>query len=114
MSKCLTLANLMLLLLAISGCGTLAATGGHHGSNEYGFDNSSQAPSDASISATIRRQLINNADINASHISVATQHGVVTLHGMVRDGATRDRIIALCRQTAGVAQVNSRLTITQD
>ena len=104
----------LLLTIQISACGTLAATGGHNSSSEYGFDNNGTTPSDASISAAIRRQLIQDPAINAGRIAINTTEGVVTLSGEVRDEATRQRIISLCRKTPGVKQVIARLTSTQD
>ena len=69
----------LLLIIQISACGTLAATGGHSGSSEYGFDNNGTTPSDASISAAIRRQLIQDPGINAGRIAITTAEGVVCL-----------------------------------
>jgi len=104
----------LLLTIQISACGTLAATGGHNSSSEYGFDNNGTTPSDASIGAAIRRQLIQDPAINAGRIAINTTEGVVTLDGQVSDEATRQRIISLCRKTPGVKQVNVRLTLIQD
>ncbi|MFP3873542.1 MAG: BON domain-containing protein [Thiohalophilus sp.] len=105
---------ILLLTIQITACGTLAATGGHNGSSEYGFDDNGTTPSDASIGAAIRRQLIQDPDINAGRIAINTKEGVVTLDGQVSDETTRQRIISLCRQTPGVKQVNARLKLTQD
>lgn len=104
---------LPLVISQIAACGTLAATGSSRDSNNYGFNDSASTPSDASISAAIRRQLINDPGINASQISVSTAQGIVTLDGRVASAAIRDRIIMLCNRTSGVKQVNSRLRIDQ-
>ncbi|MDZ7663273.1 BON domain-containing protein [Thiohalophilus sp.] len=104
----------LLLAIQITACGTLAATGGHSGSSEYGFDSKGTTPSDASIGAAIRRQLIQDPDINAGRVAINTTEGMVTLDGEVSDEATRQRIISLCRKTPGVKQVNARLKLIQD
>lgn len=104
----------LLLTIQLAACGTLAATGRHHGSSEYGFNDNEATPSDTRISATIRRQLINDPDINASRITINTTEGVVTLNGEVDDETTRQKILRLCRKTPGVKQVNTRLRLIQD
>lgn len=112
LSRLLAILLLPIWLGQITACGTLAATDAGRGSNEFGF-NDPAPTSDASISASIRRQLINDPMINASRITVTTRQGVVSLEGRVKDADLRDRIIALCRQTRGVMQVNARLELEQ-
>jgi osmotically-inducible protein OsmY len=102
------------LLGQITACGTLAATGAGQERGDYGFNDNSTGHSDANISAAIRSRLINDSNINASHIQVRTEQGVVTLYGRVADESLRQRIIALCNNTSGVKQVRSRLTVDQD
>lgn len=115
MRHALTLSLLFLSLLSqISACGTLAASGAGRDSGDYGFHDDGVGHSDTRISATIRARLINDPDINASHIQVSTEQGVVTLRGRVIDDAVRQRIIRLSNNTPGVKQVNARLTVSQD
>jgi hypothetical protein len=94
---------LFLMILSMSACGTLAAGGAGRNNQQYGFDDASATPSDASISA-----------INANEITVSTDQGVVTLEGQVANTTIRDRILSICNGTTGVRQVVSRLKIDQD
>ncbi|MGD8575522.1 MAG: BON domain-containing protein [Thiohalophilus sp.] len=105
---------LLLMMLSMSACGTLAAGGAGRNNQQYGFDDASATPSDASISANIRRQLISDTAINANEITVSTDQGVVTLEGQVANTAIRDRVLSICNRTTGVRQVVSRLQINQD
>lgn len=112
LSRLLVVLLLPIWLGQITACGTLAATNAGRDSNEFGF-NDPAPTSDASISASIRRQLINDPAINASQITVTTRQGVVNLEGRVKDAQLRERVIALCRQTPGVTRVNARLELDQ-
>ncbi|MDZ7804214.1 BON domain-containing protein [Thiohalophilus sp.] len=114
MRHALILLLLFGLLSQITACGTLAASGAARDSGDYGFNDNGASHSDASISAAIRSRLINDPTINASHIRVSTERGVVTLQGQVANDAVRKRIIRLCDSTPGVKQVNARLTLGQD
>jgi osmotically-inducible protein OsmY len=105
---------LPMLLGQISACGTLAASGAGGENSEFGFNDTAGTPSDASISSDIRRQLIDDPDINASNISVRTKQGVVTLEGQVASHDIRQRVIVVCNRTPGVKQVDNRLRIDQD
>ncbi len=112
MSKPVSLVLLLFTLLHMAACGTLAATGGQRHTSEYGFNKTTDTPSDASISADIRNQLIKDTAIPANRISVQTEQGVVTLTGSVPSQAIKKRIIELSRKTKGVKRVESRLTIS--
>ncbi len=112
MSKPVSLLLLLFTLLPLTACGTLAATGGQRHTSEYGFNKTTDTPSDASISASIRNQLIKNAAIPANRVMVQTEQGVVTLTGRVPNQAIAKRIIELSRKTKGVKRVESHLTVS--
>lgn len=112
MSKSVSLVLLLFALSPVTACGTLAATGSQRHTSEYGFNKTTDTPSDAGISASIRNQLIKDAAIPANRISVQTEQGVVTLTGSVPSQAIKKRIIELSQKTKGVKRVESHLTVS--
>ena len=71
------------------------------------------AADDGSVSTRVRTVLLNDPQVNGGTINVTASNGVVTLSGRVRSEAERDRAVALARQTSGVSDVRSELSITQ-
>ena len=71
------------------------------------------ATDDGSVSTRVRTVLLNDPQVNGGTINVTASKGVVTLSGRVRSEAERDRAVALARQTSGVSDVRSELSITQ-
>ena len=57
----------------------------------------------------MKTALLNDTQINATKIEVATTGGVVTLTGTVRSQGEADRAVQLTRSTAGVKDVKSEL-----
>jgi hyperosmotically inducible periplasmic protein len=49
--------------------------------------------------------------VRARDIDVDTSNGLVTLSGVVRSAAERDRALRLARETEGVTEVQDRLRI---
>lgn len=68
---------------------------------------------DASISTRVRTALLNDTQVAATGINVTANNGVVTLSGSVRTAAERERAVAVARQTSGVADVRSELSVAQ-
>lgn len=68
---------------------------------------------DSGISTRVRTALLNDPQVAAGQINVTAANGVVTLSGSVRTAAERDRAVALARQTSGVTDVRSELSVTQ-
>jgi osmotically-inducible protein OsmY len=68
---------------------------------------------DGGISTRVRTALLNDPQVAAGTINVTAANGVVTLSGQVRTAAERDRAVALARQTSGVSDVRSELSVTQ-
>jgi osmotically-inducible protein OsmY len=71
------------------------------------------ATDDSSVSTRVRTVLLNDTQVNGGTINVTASNGVVTLSGRVRSEAERERAVALARQTSGVSDVRSELSITQ-
>lgn len=71
------------------------------------------ATDDGGISTRVRTALLNDPQVAAGNINVTASNGVVTLSGQVRTAAERDRAVALARQTSGVSDVRSELSVTQ-
>jgi osmotically-inducible protein OsmY len=67
---------------------------------------------DASITARVRTVLMNDAQIDALKIDVATSSGVVTISGVVRSPGEADRALTLARQVEGVKEVKSTIQVT--
>lgn len=71
------------------------------------------ATDDTSVSTRVRTVLLNDPQVNGGTINVTASNGVVTLSGRVRSEAERERAVALARQTSGVSDVRSELSVTQ-
>jgi len=66
---------------------------------------------DATITAQVKTVLLNDPEVNATKIDVATSNGVVTMSGTVRSEPEQQRAIRLARQVNGVKDVKANLTI---
>ena len=71
------------------------------------------ATDDGSVSTRVRTVLLNDPQVNGGNINVTASNGVVTLSGRVRSEAERERAVTLARQTSGVSDVRSELSVTQ-
>jgi hyperosmotically inducible protein len=71
------------------------------------------AVDDTGLSTRVRTALLNDTQVAAAGINVATANGVVTLSGTVRSEADRERAIAVARQISGVSDVQSSLAVAQ-
>ena len=71
------------------------------------------ATDDSGLSTRVRTVLLNDPQVAAGQINVTATGGVVTLSGSVRTAAERDRAVALARQTSGVSDVRSELSVAQ-
>jgi osmotically-inducible protein OsmY len=69
------------------------------------------ATDDASITARVRTVLMNDAEIGARSIEVATSSGVVTVSGVVRSPVEAERVLGLAREVEGVRDVRSTLQV---
>jgi osmotically-inducible protein OsmY len=67
---------------------------------------------DTSITTRVKTALLNDPEIKALSIDVATSNGVVTLSGQVRSAQERDKAVETARRTTGVADVKSALQIS--
>lgn len=69
------------------------------------------ATDDASITARVRTVLMNDTEIGARGIEVATSSGVVTISGVVRSPDEAERALELAREVEGVTDVRSTLQV---
>jgi osmotically-inducible protein OsmY len=66
---------------------------------------------DATITARVKTVLLNDQQVGATKIDVSTSNGVVTMSGTVKSQADQTRAVDLARQTPGVKDVVSNLTV---
>ena len=66
---------------------------------------------DAALTSKIKAKMVLDDTIKARSIDVTTEGTTVSLSGVVRSAAERDRALQLARETAGVTQVIDRLKI---
>jgi osmotically-inducible protein OsmY len=66
---------------------------------------------DTTITTRVKTAILNDPQIGARSIDVATQSGVVTLSGAVRNQAERQQAVALARRVDGVAEVRDTLQV---
>jgi hyperosmotically inducible periplasmic protein len=71
------------------------------------------ATDDGGVSTRVRTALLNDPQVAATNITVTSTNGVVTLAGRVRTPAEAERAVAVARQTTGVADVRSELSVAQ-
>jgi BON domain len=69
------------------------------------------ATDDASVTARVRTVLMNDTEIAARTIEVATSSGVVTISGVVRSPDEAERALDLVRRVEGVRDVRSTLQV---
>ena len=82
----------------LTGCGKTIATQTRPGTD------------DLSITARVKTALLNDPEIGPK-IDVATANGVVTLSGVVRTPAERDKAVAVARKVTGVTDVKAALQV---
>ncbi len=66
---------------------------------------------DASITARVRTVLMNDPEVDANRITVATASGVVTMTGAVDSPGDAERAVQLARGVEGVRDVRSNLDV---
>ena len=91
----LVLAMVLSLPLLLAGCGKTVG----------------ETIDDATITTQVKTALLNDPDVGGLRIDVDTAKGLVTLSGVVRSAAERDKAIALARRVSGVTDVKSTLQI---
>ncbi|MBI4484963.1 MAG: BON domain-containing protein [Acidobacteria bacterium] len=101
------LALLLTACIALPGC----ASGGGSGTFRPA-DAPGGAMDDATITARVKTVLLNDTQIAATKIDVATVAGVVTISGSVKSKAEEARAIELARTVTGVRDVKSALQIS--
>ncbi len=71
------------------------------------------ALSEGALSAKIKSKMLLDDYINAGTIHVDTKGSIVTLTGVVRSDAERQRAIRLAKETKGITAVVDKLEITK-
>jgi hyperosmotically inducible protein len=66
---------------------------------------------DATITARVKTVLLNDQQISATKIDVATTDGIVTVSGTVKTQAEAARAVELAKQVTGVREVKSALQV---
>jgi hyperosmotically inducible periplasmic protein len=67
--------------------------------------------SDATITATVKSQLLADPDTSGLRIDVDTEDRTVTLSGKVKSDAEKSEAVEIARKVAGVRDVTDRLTV---
>ena len=70
-----------------------------------------EALGDGALTAKIKAKMALDDTVKALDLNVDTTNGVVTVTGIVRTGAERERVLALARETNGVRQVVDRTVL---
>jgi osmotically-inducible protein OsmY len=86
-----------------------AADGGGPGMTEPG--RLPDVMTDASITASIKTKLLEDADVPALSINVDTNDGIVTLFGQAHNGEARKTAEAYARNVAGVVDVRNEIRV---
>lgn len=89
-----------ILIAALSGCATY---------NKCGLEG---CPDDAKITADVKAQLAQHAEIG-SRVDVQTINGVVYLNGLVGEGTQRQTAMTVASNTPGVVKVVNNLGISR-
>lgn len=113
MMKLQTNVFLLLALLLLQGC-TAVAVGGAGAAGYYvGKDKRDfqTIVDDGAITTRINSALIGAKGVKTFDIDVDTYEGIVTLKGKVASAKIRNRVIRICKETAGVKKVISKLKI---
>ena len=71
------------------------------------------APTDATISTTVKTKLAADETVKVAQIDVSVQQRVVTLTGTVDDQTIKERAVAVARAIDGVAGIVDQLTVQQ-
>lgn len=66
---------------------------------------------DAAVATAVRETIRSDAALRGANVTVDARQGVVTLTGMVRNAAQRDRAVADARAVTNVRNVNNLLTV---
>jgi hyperosmotically inducible periplasmic protein len=90
--------------LGAAGCGKSA----DQSSKQAG---ATQDITDTAITAAVKAKLGMERNLDASDITVSTTNGTVTLTGTVSDSAARSAAESAARSSAGVTNVNNRLSV---
>ena len=69
--------------------------------------------SDAAITASIKTDYLKDPDLSVLKIDVDTQDGVVTLNGLAKNAAAKDRAAKLASGIKGVREVRNHLAVKQ-
>jgi len=71
-------------------------------------------PSDASVTKTIKDELSSTTDVPEKHITVSTSDGIVTLSGSISNLLAKKKAAEICENTDGVLSVVNNLKVTTD
>ena len=66
---------------------------------------------DATVTARVKTVLLNDPQVGATKIDVATKDGIVTVSGTVKSQAEAARAVELAKQVSGVREVKSALEV---
>jgi hyperosmotically inducible protein len=73
--------------------------------------NASGGMDDATVTARVKTVLLNDPQVGATKIDVATKDGIVTVSGTVKSQAEAARAVELTKAVTGVRDVKSALQV---
>ncbi len=79
---------------------------------ERAGDSAQKKIADATVTASIKAQLIVDKEVKAVSIDIDTLGGRVTLKGTAKTAAQRDKAERIARETDGVASVDNRIVVS--
>lgn len=101
------------LALVLTGCAPVLIGGGAVGGYKAATDERSAGTmwDDATISAKVKRGLIEHPEVRARKIDVDTVDGVVVLSGLVQSPGESERAVAVAQAVPGVKRVENNIQI---
>lgn len=78
---------------------------------EQKADQAGQAIDDTAITTSVKSKYLADDTLKGLDISVATEHGVVTLTGTVQSDSAKDLATKIAQGVNGVASVNNQLAV---
>lgn len=89
------------LMLAAAGCA----------SNSRGVESTGEVVSDSWITTKVKSDMAVEKDVSATHISVKTYEGVVTLSGTAESKEEADHAVTIARNIKGVKSVVNNIVV---
>ena len=101
---------LLITALLLTGCSTGMLTGGDYYKDQPRTEG--VASSDATVSASVRRRMVDDPALSHYTIGVTTYKGIVTLTGSVANYRERNRAEEIAKEVSGVRSINNEIVVS--